>query len=169
MPYNPNDPNYQTKNSRVLNFNDFEENIGKEKEELKKVNRSFKKPDSENQTPGNTKFKYNKVTHKIDTLSKAEVEDDIDAIEDMGVKDKGHKYQIVESNGLNLESEGIFKIDRKEDGGCALISDVFKFETINSDEENGMFAIIQSWDENLKHKDISNLIGKRIKIKIEIL
>lgn len=93
MPYNPNDPNYQTKNSRVLNFNDFEENIGKEKEELKKVNRSFKKPDSENQTPGNTKFKYNKVTHKIDTLSKAEVEDDIDAIE---VKDKGHKYKIVE-------------------------------------------------------------------------
>ena len=62
MPYNPNDPNFQTKNSRVLNFNDFEENIEKEKEELKKVNRSFQKPDSEiNQTPGNPKFKYNKV------------------------------------------------------------------------------------------------------------
>jgi len=103
MPYNPNDPNFQTKNSRVLSFNDFEENIGKEKEELKKVNRSFKKPDSEiNQTPGNPKFKYNKVTHKIDTLSKAEVEDDLDAIEDMGVKDKGHKYKIVE----DLETGG---------------------------------------------------------------
>lgn len=166
MPYNPNDPNYQTKNSRVLSFNDFEENIGKEKEELKKVDRSFKKPDSENQTPGNTKFKYNKVTHKIDTLSKSEVVDDLDAIE---IKDKGHKYKIVESNSPILESEGIFTIDRKEDGGCALISDVFKFETINSDEETGMFAIIQSWDENLKHDDINNLIGKRVKIKIEIL
>lgn len=97
MPYNPNDPNFQTKNSRILNFNDFEENIGREKEELKKVNRSFQKPDSEmNQTPGNPKFKYNKVTHKIDTLSKSEVEDNIEAIEDMGVEDKDHKYKIVE-------------------------------------------------------------------------
>lgn len=99
MPYNPNDPNYQTKSSRVLSFNDFEKNIGKEEEELKKVKRSYVNNDTENnQTIGNPKFKYNKVTHKIDSLSKAEVEDDLEALEDMEINDKEHKYKIEENH-----------------------------------------------------------------------
>lgn len=94
MGYNQNDPSYLTKNSKVLNFNDFGENIEKEKEELKKSNRNLPKFDSEvNQIPGEKVKKYNRVTHKLDDVSKAELQDKIDAIEDMGVKDPKHKYK----------------------------------------------------------------------------
>ena len=108
MPYNPNDPNFQTKQSRVASFKDFTDNIGKEKDELKKMNRSFHKPGELNQTPGGRSHKYNKVTHKIDDLSKAEVVDDIEAIEE--------KYKIVESKSwlppkLERDLEGLLSKD----------------------------------------------------------
>jgi len=96
MPYNPNDPNFQTRQSRVASFKDFTDNIGKEKDELKKMNRSsFANPGELNQIPGGRKHKYNKVTHKIDDISKAEV---IDKIEDIGGEESKHKYKIVESS-----------------------------------------------------------------------
>jgi len=81
MPFNQNDQNYQTKNSRVLNYNDFSSNIGKEKEELKKLKRSQKNSDEIHQVPGNKQYKFNKVTHKIDDLSKDEIADKLDAID----------------------------------------------------------------------------------------
>ena len=76
MPYNQNDPNYQTKNSRISSFNDFNLNIDKEKAELKKMKMSTIKNDSElHRIPGNRKFKFNKVTHKIDDISPDEIND----------------------------------------------------------------------------------------------
>jgi hypothetical protein len=94
MPYNTNDPNYQTKNTRVLNFNDFEENIRKEKQDLEKVDRSYIDNDDEiHQLPGNTKKKYNRITHKLDDLSRAEVKDKLQSMDRDGIEDPKHKWK----------------------------------------------------------------------------
>lgn len=96
MPFNTNDQNYHTKNSRVLSFNDFEENINKEKSDLEKVKRSYiDNHEDTHSIPGNRKYKFNRVTRKMDDLSKDEVKDKLDNIE---VEEKKHKYKIVEEN-----------------------------------------------------------------------
>jgi hypothetical protein len=108
MPYNTNDPNYQTKNTRVLNFNDFEENVRKEKEDLKKIDRSYIDNQEEiHQIPGNRKKKYNRVTHKLDDLSKAEVEDKISAIDDMGEVDPKHTWKAEVPTQQSSKNEKI--------------------------------------------------------------
>lgn len=88
---------------------------------------------------------------------------------DMIKTDKGFKDFIKEQKGLKLKSEGILKIESKEDGGQALISEYFPFKTLDSDDENGMFAIIQSWDEDTVHSDIQKFIGKKVRVTIEII
>lgn len=101
MPYEPNDQNYQTSNSRVASFNDFNSNLNKEKEELKKVVRStVKNNDETHQLPGNRRFKFNKVTRKMDDLSKGEVKDRLDSIE---IEDTKHKWKanVPEQQGMN--------------------------------------------------------------------
>lgn len=52
-----------------------------------------------------------------------------------------------------------------EDSGCAKILTVVFNE---DDEENGMFVRIQSWDDDKKHIDFNKMIGKKIKVTIEI-
>jgi hypothetical protein len=114
-----NTPVFQTKNSRVYHFNDFEKNIQKEKDELDKVDRSFLDNEGEiGNLPNKTKYKFNKVTRKMDDLSKDMIEDSIDAIEDMGVKHTDHKFKIVdmkkESNDFSdLESSIIDILNSK--------------------------------------------------------
>jgi len=82
MPYNPNSPSYQTSQSRVMSFNDFEQRKGEEKEELAQMKRNFKKRGEMHDAPGETKNKWNKVTNKIDHLSHEEVEDNLEALEE---------------------------------------------------------------------------------------
>jgi hypothetical protein len=103
MPYSPNTPNYQTKNSRVLSFNDFEEHQDKEEKELKKINRNFIKPDAEhNQMIGNPASKFNRVSRKYDTLHKDEVEDDLDQFTD----DPKHVYKAeIPTQQSSLKNE----------------------------------------------------------------
>ena len=69
-------------NRRVANFGDFTANIGAEKEELKKVRRSTKPNSEDQQHIGNTRYKFNKVTRKMDDLSPDQIEDKIDAIDE---------------------------------------------------------------------------------------
>jgi hypothetical protein len=92
-----NDPNYQTKDSKVLTFNDFESNIRKEKSDLGKVDRSFiNNSDEVHQLPGETKKKYNRVTHKLDDLTRPQIKDKIKSIEEDGIEDPKHKYKVEE-------------------------------------------------------------------------
>ena len=92
-----NTQNYQTPNTRIQHFSDFTSNIGSEKDELDKMRRQ-----RQSNEPGavdlanKTAMKFNKVTHKIDNLSKDEVNDQINAIEDDGVKTPSHKYKIID-------------------------------------------------------------------------
>ena len=86
---------YNTKQSKVRNFGDFERNKKEELDDMKKVQRSFTKNDDDvYNLPNTTKFKFNKVTHKMDDLSKAEVEDFIEDMEEESETPK-HKYKIV--------------------------------------------------------------------------
>jgi hypothetical protein len=92
-----NTQNYQTPNSRIQHFSDFTDNVGAEKDELNKVKRSFlDNEDRVHNLPNVTKMKYNKVTNKMDNLSKDEVTDKIKSLEDDGVKKTDYKFKIVD-------------------------------------------------------------------------
>lgn len=52
-----------------------------------------------------------------------------------------------------------------EDSGCAKIVDVAP----DDDQEDGMFVRIQSWSDSTDHPDFDKMIGKRIRVTIEIL
>ena len=70
-------------NRKVVTFGDFSNNIESEKEELKKVRRSTK-PNSENQQHiGNSRYKFNKTTRKMDDLSPVEIQDKLDSIDEL--------------------------------------------------------------------------------------
>jgi hypothetical protein len=65
--------------------------------------------------------------------------------------------------------KGTLKVERVEDGGCALIGESFPINTAHSDDENGMFLTIQSWDEDSTHVDFNLIKDKKIKITIEVI
>jgi hypothetical protein len=62
-------------NRKIVNFKDF--NPSEEKEELKDIKRGFKKNELEIGQK-ERKYKYNKVTHKLDDMSQLDVEDSLD-------------------------------------------------------------------------------------------
>ena len=68
-------------NRKVVNFKDFSGET--EKEELQKVRRSTKPNSEDQQHVGNSRFKFNKVTRKMDDLSPEMIDDKIDAIEEL--------------------------------------------------------------------------------------
>ena len=74
--YGQNTPTFNT-DRKIANFSDFVENIPQEVEELQDLERGLDK--HEENDVGNisnkTKNKYNRVSHKIDQLSKDEIKD----------------------------------------------------------------------------------------------
>ena len=81
MTYKDNTPTFNV-NRKVVNFKDFSVNPNAEKEELKKMDRQNKPNSEDQQHIGNSRYKFNKTTRKMDDLSPAEIEDKIEAIED---------------------------------------------------------------------------------------
>lgn len=103
---------YNTSNSRVQNFKDFEANVEKEKEALKKMKRNYKTNKDGSYNLANTdsdKLKYNKITHKTDSnFGKDLVSDFINNLED-DVKDSKHKYKLEKTQDkAKMESYGEF-------------------------------------------------------------
>jgi hypothetical protein len=83
MTYKDNQPTFNV-NRKVVNFKDFSKDIESEKEELDKIKRQNKPNSERQQRIGNTRIKYNKVTHKLDwNLSPDMIKDKIDAIEEL--------------------------------------------------------------------------------------
>lgn len=68
-------------NRKVVNFKDFSGDT--EKEELNKVKRSTKPNSEDQQHIGNSRYKFNKVTRKMDDLSPDIIDDKIEAIEEL--------------------------------------------------------------------------------------
>lgn len=81
MTYKDNTPTYNIKR-KVINFRDFCKTC--EEPKLKKIDRQFK-PNSADQKQhiGNFSQKFNPVTRKIDYMSPEEVDDRLDAIDEI--------------------------------------------------------------------------------------
>lgn len=74
MTYKDTNPTYNV-NRRVVNFKDF--NKESEDQELSKLKRSYKKNELE-VGQKERKYKYNKVTRKLDDMDKSEVQDKLE-------------------------------------------------------------------------------------------
>ena len=71
-------------NRKVATFGDFSSNIESEKEELAKMNRQNKPNSDEHQkNMSNSRYKFNKVTRKMDDLSPSEIQDKLNAIDEL--------------------------------------------------------------------------------------
>jgi hypothetical protein len=81
MTYKDNTPTFNV-NRKVVNFKDFLSDPKGEETDLKKVRRSTKPNSEDQQHVGNSRYKFNKTTRKMDDLSPAEIDDSIEAIED---------------------------------------------------------------------------------------
>ena len=105
MTYKHNTPTFNV-NRKVVNFKDFSKDIESEKEELNKIKRQNKPNSERQQRIGNTRIKYNKVTHKMDwNLSPDMVKGKIDAIEELE-ESKMYENQIhipEEYSGVRME------------------------------------------------------------------
>jgi hypothetical protein len=83
MTYKDNTPTFNI-NRKLVNFKDFSANPNAEKEELKKMDRQNKpNTDDQQKNMANSRYKFNSTTRKMDDLSPAEIEDKIDAIEEL--------------------------------------------------------------------------------------
>ena len=83
MTYKDNTPTFNI-NRKVVNFKDFSANPNAEKEELEKMDRQNKpNTDDQQKNMANSRYKFNSTTRKMDDLSPAEIEDKIDAIEEL--------------------------------------------------------------------------------------
>jgi len=76
-----NQPKFDTKTQRVANFKNFTQNIEKEKEELSGIQKGFKK-NSKSIGEQEHKLKWNKVTNKMDDVTKMEIDDMIQKLDE---------------------------------------------------------------------------------------
>lgn len=91
-----NTPNYQTSNSRIQSFKDFEQNIKVTKDDLKKVsNQQIKDHDSSYELPNKFSKNWNRVTKKYDDDSKDILDDKIKSID---IEEPKHKYKFIEDD-----------------------------------------------------------------------
>lgn len=62
-----------------------------------------------------------------------------------------------------------------EDGGCAKIMTFSGEETCtdaehqNFEDPDGMFVRVQSWSDFKQHTDFDKMVGKRVKVTVELL
>ena len=69
-------------NRNVANFGDYCNNFEKEKEELKKVKRSINPNTQDTQKyPKNSRFKYNRITRKMDDLTPDIIDDQLKSMD----------------------------------------------------------------------------------------
>ncbi len=90
MPYKDNTPTFNV-NRKVVNYKDFLSNVEAEKEELRKVRRSTKPNSEDQQHLGNSRYKFNNVTRKMDDLSPEQVQDKLDSIDDFEENQENEK------------------------------------------------------------------------------
>ena len=113
MTYKDNQPTFNV-NRKVVNFKDFSANPNAEKEELKKMNKQNKpNTDDQQKNMGNSRYKFNHTTRKMDDLSPAEIKDKIDAIEELEETNElfnfDKKFKDKTLNLLKSEIDSSFK------------------------------------------------------------
>jgi hypothetical protein len=101
-------------NRKVATFGDFSNNIQSEEEELAKMNRQNKPNSDEHQkNMSNSRYKFNKVTHKMDDLSPSEIQDKLNAIDELEETNElfnfDKKFKDKSLNSLKSEIDSSFK------------------------------------------------------------
>ena len=81
MTYKDTTPTFNAGDRKVVNFKDFLQHSDEEKEELKDIKKNFTKNAKEIGLQQN-KYKFNKVTHKMDDVVEDEVDDRLEAFEE---------------------------------------------------------------------------------------
>jgi hypothetical protein len=130
-----NTPQYKTQ--YVNHFRDFDAN--KEKEELKKLKRSFNKNEDDiYELPNTNKPHFNNVSKKMQFLSKDEIKDKIEAIEDMEDKKESKIFNWTKFNEMHSDDSNAFKQADYCEGCGENIDDCTceKCEGCGEDEEN---------------------------------
>lgn len=170
MTYKTNTPNYKSRN--VNNFSDFLDNIDSENKELKDLKRSINPNSDNNQKyPKNSKFKFNKVTRKMDDLSLDEIEDKIDSIDESKkdnliasmkrfLEDYAAKHTAFEKRGMDEGIEILRKSSSLEEGILNInkkIEELTKKEKefMPQDQKEDMIKGLQDLVKNLESKSIS--------------
>lgn len=170
MIYKTNTQNYASKN--VNNFSDFIDSIESEKSELKDIKRSINPNTNDTQKYAkNSKFKFNKVTRKMDDLSLPEIDDKLNAIEESStdvniasmrrfLEDYAETHSAFEKRGMdegveilrnsNSVEEGILNINKK-------IDELTKKEKefMPQDQKEDMIKGLSDLVKNLESKLIS--------------
>ena len=89
-------------NRNVANFGDYCNNFEKEKEELKKVKRSINPNTLDTQKyPKNSRYKYNRITRKMDDLTPDIIDYKLKSIED--VKESRINESSIDYDVLHLD------------------------------------------------------------------
>jgi hypothetical protein len=97
-------------NRKVVNFKDFSANPNAEKEELKKMDRqNIPNSDEHQKNMANSRYKFNNTTRKMDDLSPAEIEDKIDAIEELEGTNEEFFGGAPGVCNISIEGEGLVK------------------------------------------------------------
>lgn len=81
MTYKDTTPTFNAGDRKVVNFKDFLQHSDEEKEELKDIKKNFTKNAKEIGLQQH-KYKFNKVTHKMDDVVEDEVDDRLEAFEE---------------------------------------------------------------------------------------
>lgn len=64
--------------------------------------------------------------------------------------------------------EGPVECD-KEDAGRVLVAQIDHVVGESEDSDEGLYVRIQSWSENKNHETMNTLIGKKVRVTIEII
>ena len=129
-------------NRKVVTFGDFTNNIESEKEELKKVRRSTNPNSDEHQQHiGNGRYKFNKVTRKMDDLSPAEVQDKLDSIDEL--------EETNELFNFNKEKSPLMLLKSDIDNAFKSIA-VVSFDRTGGDKNNSREPSIEEVVKNIQ-------------------
>ena len=144
MTYKDNQPTFNV-NRKVVNFKDFLANPNAEKEELKKMNKQNKpNTDDQQKNMGNSRYKFNHTTRKMDDLSPAEIKDKIEAIDELEETNElfnfDKKFKDKTLNLLKSEIDSSFK-------EVAVVNFDRTSDDINNSREPSLKEVIKNLEE----------------------
>ena len=144
MTYKDNTPTFNV-NRKVVNFKDFSANPNAEKEELKKMNKQNKpNTDDQQKNMGNSRYKFNHTTRKMDDLSPAEIKDKIEAIDELEETNElfnfDKKFKDKTLNLLKSEIDSSFK-------EVAVVNFDRTSDDINNSREPSLKEVIKNLEE----------------------
>lgn len=147
MTYKTNTPTFNSGNRKVVNFKDFIQHDEEEKEELKDIKKNFTKNDKEIGLQQH-KYKFNKVTHKMDDLVEDEVDDKLEVFESSNIEELDYYYELTP---LTIEEfsnlrEAMHAVKKSESPSA------FRAKEFFSDDEN-FDKVVQKLRALLTFKD----------------